>query len=140
MARRRVRMREVMASGAAAYSRSSTRPALPQPRAKLFGRHRTREQVALRQRTAERRQLVRLSFFLDAFGDHCHAEIAAELDHQFGDAAAAGGTGDLGNEGAVDLQLVRLQALQIAERGKTGAEVIDRDADAGLLDLAEQLP
>jgi hypothetical protein len=46
--------------------------------------------------------------------------------------------GHVVDEGAVDLDFVEGQPLDVAERGVAGAEVVDGQADAEGLDLAEQ--
>ncbi len=57
------------------------------------------------------------------------AEMVAELgDHAYERAVAA--AGQLLDEGAVDLDLVDGEVLQVGERGVAGAEVVDRHADA----------
>ena len=74
-----------------------------------------------------------------AFGDHGQAQVAAQLDDHFGDAAAARGTRDFRHKRAVDFQAVDLQPLQVRQRRKTRAEVVDGDAHARLLDLPQHL-
>ncbi len=46
---------------------------------------------------------------------------------------------DRGDEGAVDLELVELELAQAPERGLAGAEIVERDADAAALQIADDL-
>ena len=48
-------------------------------------------------------------------------------------------TGDILDEGAVDLDLVEREALQIAQRGIAGAEIVQRDPDAELAQLMQHV-
>ena len=88
---------------------------------------RRREQVALAAVAAELAEALQLGLVLDALGDRDEAEAAAEL-HERGDQRVVGVAG--GDEGAVDLQRVDRELLQVGERGVAGAEVVDRDPDA----------
>ena len=46
-------------------------------------------------------------------------------------------TSDVADEAAVDLDLVEREALQIAQRGKAGAEIVQRDAHADGAELMQ---
>ena len=50
-----------------------------------------------------------------------------EGDHDVRDGGVVGIAGDLRGQGAVDLQRVDREALQVAEGGAPGAEIVDRD-------------
>ena len=63
----------------------------------------------------------------------------AEGDDRAGDGGIVGAAGDVADEAAVDLELVNRQLLEVAERRIAGAEVVDGQADALLLEQAEGL-
>jgi hypothetical protein len=65
----------------------------------------------------------------DIPGEHFDADRLAEVDDRGDDRAVAGVGEEACDEGPVDLDDVRPQLLQVAERGVAGAEVVDRDAD-----------
>ena len=65
---------------------------------------------------------------LDALGDHGHPERVGHRRHGGDDLAVAGAPADLIHETAVDLQDVRVQPLQISERGIAGPEIVQGDA------------
>src|SRR5665213_3070771 len=79
----------------------------------------------------EQRELARL---LDALGERLDRERLAELDERADQGVPFGVTADAGDERAVDLQGVDGEALEIGQGGVAGAEVVDRDAHAELLD------
>ena len=51
--------------------------------------------------------------------------------------AAEPSISDVADEAAVDLDLVEREALQIAQRGKAGAEIVERDAHADGAELMQ---
>src|ERR1700712_595627 len=55
------------------------------------------------------------------------------------DDAVVGVGGEIADEGAVDLELVAVEVLEVGERGIAGAEVVESEADAQLIDLADRL-
>ena len=55
------------------------------------------------------------------------------------DGAVFGAVFELPDEGAVDLDLLDREALQVGQARIAGAEVVDRQADAHAVDLAEDL-
>ena len=59
----------------------------------------------------------------DAFGGDVQTEFFREGDDGFHQAGVFGVGGDVADKGAVDLDFVQGQALQIGQRGVTGAEV-----------------
>src|SRR5690606_21925848 len=87
-------------------------------------------EIALPQNAAEIEQHLGLLVGFDTLGDDAHAQLAGNIDH--------GGDHDLGrlvspqagDEGAVDLDDVDRKAQQMRERGKAGAEIIERHQDA----------
>jgi len=74
---------------------------------------------------------------LDALGDDVELERPGEGDDRLGDRRVVRGGRDLADEGAVDLERVGGEEPERAERRVAGAEVVDRDADAEALQLAE---
>ena len=105
----------------------------------LLGRQRRGEEPALRLGDAvlgrDQRQLLGR---LDALDDDRKAQFGAEL----GDAAQQHQRTvarlDPLEEGAVDLDLVERQALQVAEARVAGAEIVERDAHAEIADLVQE--
>ena len=69
---------------------------------------------------------------------HLLEEVAfGHLDHRLGDGGIVGIAGDVADEGAVDLDGVDRQMLQVRQRGMAGAEIVDGDSYAHLLDGAQ---
>src|SRR5207253_6263056 len=79
----------------------------------------------------EAAQEVLLAFILDAFGDDGEAQRMRHLDDGAHDGRVAALLQDARDERAVDLQRRKREAREIREARVTGAEVVDRDADAG---------
>src|SRR6478735_11396372 len=73
---------------------------------------------------------------LHPFGNRLDIEAAGEVDQGLDEGAVVGGTGDVLHEGAVDLDDVDAELAQIAERGVAGAEIVDGDAAAEMLETA----
>ena len=82
-------------------------------------------------RDAEGREAQERLLVLDALGHGPQAEAAAEVDDGLHDRRVGIVAHEVADERAVDLQLVDRQVLEDAERRVAGAEVVDRDADAG---------
>ena len=78
-----------------------------------------------------------LAFGFHAFGDHRELHAAAEGDDGAGDGGIVGIVGKAADERLVDLQDVQRQALEVAERGVAGAEVVDRQLYAETLEAVE---
>src|SRR3954451_8905923 len=94
----------------------------------LVGRLCGAEQIALHLRAPERAQQALLLLGLDAFGGGGHAARGRQIDDGLHDAGGAVGAGDVADEATVDLDLVEREAVQIAQRGIAGAEIVERDA------------
>ena len=73
----------------------------------------------------------------DAFGHGAEAEGAGEIDDELADRELRRVDGDVVDEGLVDLQDVERQAAEVVERGVAGAEVVDRESDAEVLELTQ---
>ena len=76
---------------------------------------------------------------LDALGDHAHPEPAAEVDGGVHDRGVARVVGEPHHERAVDLDLVEVELLEMAERDVAGAEVVERGGDADRAQPGEHL-
>ena len=70
---------------------------------------------------------------LDALRDRDHVEAAADLQDA-ADQLGVTGLGQLRNERPVDLQDVDGKSVQVCKRGVSGAEVVDGELDAELLE------
>ena len=75
---------------------------------------------------------VQLIKRLDAFGDRAHLHLLRKSRNRMddGDAVLALRVVEVGNERAVDLDLIEREAAQIAERGVSRTEIIEREFDA----------
>ena len=106
-------------------------------RAISLGRARRADEVALHLRAAFRAHPIGLLLGLDAFGGRRHAQADAEP----GDGAHDGegvhiGRRQIADEAAIDLDLVEGKLAQIAQRGIAGAEIVQRDAHADVVQPA----
>ena len=86
------------------------------------------EQVTLHFGTAQRAQQFLLLFGLDALGRRRHIACRGDIHHRLHDAGGAVRFGDVVDETAVDLDLVKRKPLQVAQRGISGAEIVQCDA------------
>src|SRR5581483_6032353 len=100
-------------------------------------RQRPGEQEALAELAPERAQRVELLGGLDALGCRLQVEGLGDVDDGAPEARVLGAPGDALHEGLVDLQEVDRQPPQVAERGVTGAEVVERHAHAKSLEVLE---
>ena len=91
------------------------------------GAHRLAESEALREFAAKLRQFDRVRFGLRALGDDVHAEIMRHGDHRAQDRPGARRRRS-GDQRRVDLERVEMIALEMAERGVAGAEIVERRA------------
>ena len=98
-----------------------------------------REQEALATRAAQVEQAGALLFGLDAFGDHFQAQRPGQRQHRahHRGAAVLAHRFEFAHERAVDLQRVQREAMQVAQRGLAGAEIVQRRQHAGLAQGAE---
>src|SRR5690606_35508887 len=67
---------------------------------------------------------------LHAFGDDVDAGAAGQADDGLHDGQVVGVVGQAGDEAAVEFEYVDRQALEVGQRGVTGAEVVQGDGDA----------
>src|SRR5204862_6043705 len=101
---------------------------LQQP-TRAFHAHRFAEEIALRIFAAELLKVGGVGVGLSTFSDDFHSEVMRERD----DGRQQQRTGTLAvwpHEGAVNLQRVKRETLQVGERGMSGAEVIEREPGA----------
>src|SRR6516162_4200211 len=105
----------------------------------LLQRARRREQETLPGDAAECQECGDLRLQLDALGYRLEPQRLAEGDHRARQLRAVVGVGETTDEGAVDLQHVDREAVQVGERRVAGAEVIDRQSHAECLDAMETL-
>src|SRR6185295_6491117 len=87
--------------------------------------HRRGEEVSLPVIAAHLPQLRELGRSLDALRDHLQVEAVAETDDGAHDLRLVRMAAVGAEEGAVDLQRVHGQAVEMAERRVAGAEVVD---------------
>jgi len=75
---------------------------------------------------------------LDPFGDDVEMQRTGELDDRVHEARSFGRVlGHPHHERSVDLQLVEREAPEVAEGGRAGAEVVDREPDTERLQVIE---
>ena len=104
------------------------RQALAQQARDLLRRQRPGEEVALGVVAAEAAQLGELGLVLDPLGDHVEGEGARHADDRLDDRRALLLDAERVDEGAVDLQRVEGEAVEVGERGVAGAEVVEDEA------------
>jgi len=111
---------------------------LDQPGRHRLGRQRAPDQVALHLVAAHLAQGLELGRRLHAFGDGGHRQAAGHHDDGLRDRAVLAAVRQRADEGTVDLQRVHVEPLQVRERRVTGAEVVQRDADADAREVGQQ--
>ena len=111
--------------------------AAEQPGLHHIGRQRLREVVTLDQVAAGFGQQGAGDVVFGTLRHDGEAEVVCHLDGGLHDHAVAVLVGQVGDEGAVDLQLLRGQRMDVGQRRVAGAVVIDRNEDAELRQLLE---
>ena len=84
-------------------------------------------------------QQVEGALILDTFGHYLQPEVVPEIDRGANDRGAVPVRRHVQDEGLVDLDLLHRKAFQVGQRGVAGAKVIDRDADARLVQAPQRL-
>src|SRR5690606_11270494 len=100
--------------------------------------HRLRDEESLRKVAAETREELQLLLSLDALGYHLEVHCFSERDNSLDDALVVRRLRKSLDERPVDLEGLRRQLGQVAQRGITGAEIVDVDADAQRRQVGEQ--
>ena len=83
---------------------------------------------ALADDTAMGQKPVGLRCALHPFGDDIHAETAAQLDDGVDNGRVTRILFNVRDKAAIDLQYIDRILFEVAERGKAGAEIVQRDA------------
>src|ERR1700737_4569297 len=104
----------------------------------LADRRRLAEQIALHRVAAFLGEEAELLLGLNALGDNRHFEAVAEIDDGADDRRGLRIAAEIHHEGAVDLDLVERESLQVAERGIARAEIVHRDPPAARLQPPDQ--
>jgi len=81
---------------------------------------------------AEPDQVVELLGRFDSLGDDRAAEAVPEVDDRLDDGGIGGDDPETVNEGSIDLQSVPGRTTEVADRRVAGAEVVHRQAHAGV--------
>jgi hypothetical protein len=89
--------------------------------------------VALTEVAAEPEEHVRVRLVFDTFGDGDKTEAVSEANNGCGDLSALSGEGHGTDEGGVDFELVEGKGLEMAEARVAGAEVVESEPGALLL-------
>ena len=74
---------------------------------------------------------------LDALGDHGHLEVVGEPGHGLEDDPVGVAGECVGDEQAIELELVDRQTAEMGEGGLALAEVVERESDAQAGDLVD---
>ena len=110
-----------------------------QPAVELRRRQRAAEQEPLRHVAFQGGEHVEHLGRLDALGDDLEPEMAREVDGRAHDRRVGRVVGHADDEGAVDLDLVQGQALEVGQGRVTGAEVVQRQSHAQLAQPLEHV-
>ena len=105
----------------------------------IGNRHRFREIVALNHRAVYLGQELHLLAGLDAFGYHVHIKVIREIDNGGNYRPALLGVHRVAEELLVDLYNVDRHILEHVQRGITGAEVVQGQLEAYLMQLVHYL-
>src|SRR3546814_17029137 len=83
-------------------------------------------------------ELLQGAGILDAFRDHRQAEVMRHVDDSLRDHLRIARRRQIGDEGAIDLQLGEGQTMQLPQRGVSGPEIVERQIEALQTDSSEQ--
>src|SRR5262245_34212100 len=111
---------------------------LPQHPGALLGRRRHREAVALDLVAAVCGEQLELLLRLDSLGHDLELEAVSQADYREGDHRVLRIGRDVADERVVDLERVDRKALQVSEARVAGAEVVDGDLHARVLEPAQR--
>ena len=101
--------------------------------------HRFGKEIPLKNIAATALQEIHLKRRFHAFGDHRQAQVMGHGNNALGDRCIVRVGGDFLDERAVNLDLVDGQTLEVAEAGKTGAEIIERNANPQRLEPVQRV-
>src|ERR1019366_9897983 len=88
---------------------------------------------------AEGAQQLERRVVADEFGDGLGSQSVRDVDDRLDDELVSPGVGELGDQVAVDLQIVEVELLEEVERPESGAEAIQRTPAAELAQLPRQI-
>src|SRR6185369_3352368 len=91
---------------------------------------RFREQEALAVLALQQPKLLQLLLSLDTFSNNLHTEIACERNNRFHDLKVFISRIHTRNKRAIDLQSIDGKTIEITQRGISGAEIVDAQANA----------
>ena len=80
-----------------------------------------------------------LRLVLDTFGQRCQTEAARQRDDGTDDRCIIGIFIHITHERTIDFQFMRRKRLQISQRRIARAEIVDRNADAALLECMQNI-
>lgn len=103
----------------------------------FVGGQRAAEEIALAGGAAEAAEEFQVFLAFDAFGDGMEAEGIGDAHDGLEEAGVRLGAAE---EGLVDLQGFKREAAEVLEGGVAGAEIVEFEAHAQLLDGFEFLP
>ena len=106
---------------------------LNEPSFQRFG-----EIIALAILAPQRTQLRKLHGCFYSFGNHAHAQVVRQKKNDFDNFLALGNFGDVVDKRSVNFECVERKAVQVAERGVSGAEIINGRAPSEATLLAER--
>jgi hypothetical protein len=95
------------------------------------------EQASLAEDAAESEKLLELLFGLDPFSDDPHSQVVGKAHDRAGRDPVVAPGAKVPDEGAVDLEGIDLESVEVTERGVAGAEVVEVDVESEALELAE---
>ena len=86
------------------------------------------EIIALAVFAPQSTQLRKLHGCFYSFGNHAHAQVVRQKQNDFDNFLALGNFGDVVDKRSVNFECVERKAVQVAERGVSGAEIINGQA------------
>lgn len=95
------------------------------------------EVVALAIVAAHGAQEIDLGGDFKAFGDDFHSEIVGQFHHGMKDRGVIAAGGGVADEGAVDLQYINGETMEVGEGRVSRAEIVHVQANAEILDTPE---
>src|SRR5581483_10213903 len=106
---------------------------------RLPDRRRTPEVVPLAVVDAEAVEQFPGGVVTDELGDRARAETPSDVDDGLDDEPVGRVGDEVGDELAVDLQVVEVEVLEVVERGEARAEVVEREFATERAQIAREL-